>query len=92
MVILHNCNVTKSHTCQVDNPQTGKYLYQENSPTEVKVLSPWGSGMGEEGDSRSLALKASRNSTGLEETENPHLEGTQRSHKHLDAGKKAVTS
>ena len=37
MVSLHNCNKTKSHTYQVDNPQTGKYLYQKSSPTEVKV-------------------------------------------------------
>ena len=37
MVSLHNCNKTKSHTNPVDNPQTGKYLYQKSSPTEVKV-------------------------------------------------------
>lgn len=84
MVSLNNCNKTKSQTYQVDNPQTGKYLYQKSSPTEVKVLSPWGSGMGGEGASRKSGFEGQQGlTTGIPQDWRKQKLRTWRAHKGL---------
>ena len=76
----------KSHNHWVGDSQTGEQLYHRSPPTGVKVLSrmsgfpTWGSSNGRR-DSQRIRLWSQagfdcRTSTGLGETETPHVEGT----------------